>query len=109
MNADDIDWGVGRVRHWALDCLDEATPACDQIDELQEDLAQVEFPGALLLDVGWYPEFSADGAIVISVIRSEHWEEPLYREYLDDLKGLRAGLQRAVAALHLVDRDPSRG
>jgi hypothetical protein len=37
-------------------------------DLLREDLIQIEFGNGVVLDVGWYPEFSSDGAFGLVVI-----------------------------------------
>jgi hypothetical protein len=43
---------------------DERLPLAEQVSDLKEDLAQVEYPAGVLLDVGWYPELSLDGTFM---------------------------------------------
>jgi hypothetical protein len=56
MHRDDIDWRSGRVRYWYLDFLDltRSFKSHDWIDLENEDLARVEYPHGIVLDIGWY-------------------------------------------------------
>lgn len=78
MKASDIDWKSGNVRFWDLAVLAEGNPVAAQAHELKEDLAQIEYPCGVALDVGWYPSFAADGAFTVMVVRNERWDEPLF-------------------------------
>jgi hypothetical protein len=96
LRSADIDWKAGRIRHWDLDALDERRPLHDQRWELKEDLAQVEYPSGVLVDVGWYPELSADGSFLVQVVRPNDWEHPLFRERATTVAGLKEQLAKAV-------------
>jgi len=96
MLPDVIAWSVGEVIFWDLVFLDLARPLSEQVDNLKEDLAQVRFPRGLLIDVGWYPECSRDGAFVVRVVRDADWDNPLFLERHSKVEGLLRSLQRAV-------------
>jgi hypothetical protein len=49
-------------------------------DELKEDLLQASFRLGQILDIGWYPEFSEQGAFRVSLISNRNWESPIYCE-----------------------------
>jgi hypothetical protein len=97
MKQEDIDWGCGHVTFWDLLGIDERVQLTAQVDELKEDLAQVAYPDGVLLDVGWYPEFSADGAFRVSVVRADDWDEPLFVERCQSVAQLKNALRTAVA------------
>jgi len=101
MTPDVFDWKSGRVTYWDLGGLDEDVPLAAQLDELKEDLAQVEYPNAVLLDVGWYPEFSEDGGFVVSIAVDQDWDEPIFRKTCADVRALRELLLEAIAAASL--------
>jgi hypothetical protein len=92
----DIDWKSGRIKHWDLDALDEQRPLHDQRWELKEDLAQVEYPTRLLVDVGWHPEFSAEGSFLIQVVKPNDWEHPVFQERATTVASLKEQLAKAV-------------
>ena len=57
MKQNDIDWKSGKVIYWDLESVDPEKPTVDpekptkdQLLVLKEDLAQVNYPGNLLLD-----------------------------------------------------------
>ena len=96
MKPEDLNWRSGKVVFWDLGALDDSKPPREQLEELKEDLAQVSFPRGVVLDVGWYPEFLADGAFVIRVVRETDWEDAIFIEHQPDIDGLLASLSRAV-------------
>lgn len=55
--SDVMDFSPGRVVYEEFTMNDEQEWG-EQVDNLNEDLLQVEYPGAILLDLGWYPAFS---------------------------------------------------
>lgn len=79
MQSNDFDWQLGNVVYWDLERVTPDTPIEQQYEHLKEDLAQVEFGSAVLLDIGWYPEFSPTGRFVVSVVRDQEWEQPVFR------------------------------
>ena len=97
MRPSEIDWRSGKVVFWDLGSVDLQRPLREQVSELKEDLAQVEFPGRILIDVGWYPEFSIKGAFRISVVRNSNWDEPLLQEACPSGTVLVASLKKAIA------------
>ena len=82
---------------WDLDGLDEAHPLPAQADELQEDLAQVEYPGGVVLDIGWYPEFSERGAFNVYVVSNDDWDHPLFQRTCPTFAALWTVLAEATA------------
>ena len=80
MISDDFDWKTGTVVFWDLDTVDESRPLADQAEHLKEDLAQIEYPAGVILDVGWYPEFAATGNFVVCVVRQGEWEQPVFQK-----------------------------
>jgi hypothetical protein len=96
MTPHDFDWGTGEVTYWALDTVRTDVPIRDQLDELKEDLVQVRFGERILLDVGWYPEFQADGAFLVVVVRDEDWNDPLFKRQASSFEELRAAINLAV-------------
>lgn len=95
MRHDQVDWGSGEVVSWDLDFLDQTKPLPEQSDGLIEDLAQVQYPGEVLLDVGWYPEFSETGKFAITVVRKSNWDEPLAAYSVATMDGLYFSLSAA--------------
>lgn len=97
MAPEDIDWGSGQVIYWALDRVDPAIALSKQLGELKENLAQVQFAQETLLDVGWYPEFAAEGSFVVTVVQDGNWDEPLFTEEASTIEALRAAIERGVS------------
>ena len=95
MRRDEIDWRGGEVVFWDLDLLDALKPLKEQCDLLKEDLAQVTY-GPVILDVGWYPSFAADGGFTVMVVREADWDEPLFKGRADTTDGLLGLLQDAI-------------
>ena len=90
------DFGGGTVVFWDFD-VDSNRPLTDQLDELKEDMIQVEYPDRdLIIDVGWYPEFSADGNFVVQLIGDQDWGSPLMRLEAPDVSSLRACIRKCV-------------
>lgn len=91
-----VDWRSGHSAFWDLDFLVEDMPLTQQLDGLKEDLAQIKYPHLIILDIGWYPEFSIDGAFSVSVVKESEWEQPLFRERCTSVDALLKCLLRAV-------------
>jgi hypothetical protein len=98
MTPEYFDWGKGDVVFWDLMNVDPDVPLDQQLDELKEDLAQVRFDQNTVLDIGWYPEFSNEGAFVIAVIRNEEWDSPVYRCECRSMAELGLAVSQAVLA-----------
>lgn len=94
---DQVDLAGGKI---AFDDfhIDARRALHEQLDELKEDLIQVDYPDQrLLLDVGWYPSFSADGRFLVQLIKQQDWHSPMLRLEAHDLTGLRECILKAVA------------
>lgn len=96
MISDNFDWKTGNVVFWDLDAIDESRPLADQAEDLKEDLAQVEYPAGRILDVAWYPEFSASGNFVVCVVQHGEWERPLFQQDADTIEDLKASIVEAI-------------
>jgi hypothetical protein len=70
----DLQTGVEMVC-WELAALDD--PVDPKRDFLREDLVQVVFHSGTIVDVGWYPSFSGDGAFKVVLVLGQNWEAPL--------------------------------
>ena len=58
--------------------IDLSLPFEDNEDDLKEDLLQIEYPGELIIDAGWYPSFDKDGEFQIRIIKGSDWETPYF-------------------------------
>lgn len=96
MRQSDLDWKSGTVLHWNMEFIDFDIPLENQLSELKEDLAQIGFPGGLIIDVGWYPEFSKEGAFLVTVIKDGDWDEPLAKETCSSASALLSTLTRFI-------------
>ena len=91
-----MEWCGGCITYWDLQYIDENTSVAKQLNLLKEDLAQIEYPNSIVVDVGWYPEFSLSGSFVVVVIKGFDWDAPLYKKQAFDIKGLKITLTEAV-------------
>ena len=83
----DFDLGPdARVTWWVLDR--PPTPP----EPWGEDLAQVEYPENMVLDVGWYRNHFR-----VLVVRADDWDAPLYDEACPTVEGLPDLIRRAAA------------
>lgn len=79
--------------------LDENKPLIDQLDDLKEDMLQVEFPNAYLLDVGWTPSFNINGKFKIVLIKDYDWQKPVYTGVATNVKDLEREMSLAVSEI----------
>lgn len=98
MKQDSVDWRTGNIVFWDLEFLDTSRPLSEQLDDLKEDLAQVQYPKERVLDIGWYPSFAQDGEFVIRVVHTDDWDQPLFLRSATTTTELMAALPAAVAA-----------
>jgi hypothetical protein len=96
MERDEIHLGSGRVVHWDLDRVDLHSPLAESLDWLKEDLALIEFPNDVIVDVGWYPEFSLAGRFRVHVVRGHDWAQPAASASARTRRGLERALSRAI-------------
>ncbi|MCB0111674.1 MAG: hypothetical protein KDE53_37380 [Caldilineaceae bacterium] len=92
--SDTIEFAPGQVVYEEF-IVEGEEPWTTQIDNLNEDLLQVVFPGNLLLDVGWYPEFDRQGQFQVRLIRDEQWDTPIFYAEVAQLELLRLVLEAA--------------
>ena len=51
----------------------------EQLDVLKEDLIQAENNNKIL-DVGWYPEFQANGNFMVCIVQDFDWDNLLFKK-----------------------------
>ncbi len=76
--------------------IDLDQPLRDQIDLLQEDLIQIEFPKKIVVDVGWYPSWDPSGHFQVVVVRDGDWKSPLLFMQAKDLSTLALHIHAAI-------------
>jgi hypothetical protein len=89
-----INFSPGRVVYEEF-TLDDKKTWVEQIDQLNEDLLQVEFPGDIVLDVGWYPAFNHKGQFQVRVIRDYNWDAPIFYAEVTKMDVLRSVVDAA--------------
>jgi hypothetical protein len=99
----DIDWRSGRVDFWDMQNIRLDVPFREQVSALQEDLAQVSYPSGRLVDVGWYPQSSPDGAFCVMVIGDGGWEAPVLSLIAQSPQQLLSAIERAVKRAERTD------
>ncbi|WP_277761597.1 hypothetical protein [Pseudomonas sp. A34-9] len=65
-------------------------------EELKEDLLQASLPPEQIIDIGWHPEFSENGAFRISLISDKNWKSPIYSESAKTWAELEKALDHAL-------------
>lgn len=88
------DFLPGKIEYQDIE-IDMDKPIKNQIDQLKEDLLHVSYPNGFLLDVGWYPSFSEDGAFHVKVIKNFNWDEPCFHFKTTEIKNLRESIVSA--------------
>ena len=96
MKKSEIKWKNGVVTAWDIDELDLNKSIELQIHLLKEDLMQVQFGNAIILDLGWYPEFDSRGQFVLSVVRAQDWENPVCQFKFHELSQFLQYLDQAI-------------
>lgn len=97
MNKESFDWKSGNVVFWDLDRINELIPLSEQIDDLKEDLAQIAFPGGIVLDLGWYPSFDPRGQFRVTIVQDGVWERPVFQAGAKDLRSLKHQICLAIS------------
>jgi hypothetical protein len=92
--SDTIDFSPGRVVYEEFP-LNKKKEWIDEIDNLNEDLLQVTFPGDTVLDIGWYPAQSRKGRFQVRVSRDADWEHPIFYAEVVSLTVLRLVFEAA--------------
>ncbi|EKB03141.1 hypothetical protein HMPREF9711_02468 [Myroides odoratimimus CCUG 3837] len=91
-----IERHKGIITYDTLSHLNFNGSPAEVIDELKEDLFQAEFGNHTLLDIGWYPEFDADGHFCVQIISNYDWEAPLYKENCKSFTSLEESVLHAL-------------
>ena len=92
--SDTVDFSPGQVVYEEFP-LNEKAEWIDDIDNLNEDLLQVTFPGDILLDIGWYPAQTLRGQFQVRVIHDADWDNPIFYAEVASLAVLRSVLEAA--------------
>lgn len=71
-------------------------PLGEQLDALDEDLIQIEFPNQIIVDVGWYPSHSPKGEFQVVLIKSYDWEKPVRLRKSTDANTLRRDVAETI-------------
>lgn len=77
--------------------VDFSKPLLEQLDSLTEDLLQVKYADNYLLDLGWYPEYEADGKFVVQIIKDRDWNTPKYKACCKSQEELMQILETAIS------------
>lgn len=96
MRPEQFEWGTGVVRQWDLATFDPERPPYPH--DLKEDLAQIEYPAGVVIDIGWYPEFDRSGTFTLVVVENQDWEVPRYRTRCSSVAALCRAIPEAVRA-----------
>ncbi|WP_045120403.1 hypothetical protein [Haliangium ochraceum] len=99
MSPEQFDFEDGTVRHWDLNGLDPARPPSEQAHELKEDLVQVVYEKNMILDIGWYPSFEAEGQFSVTVIPDGDWDSPMFSRTCRDWEALNGLVQEAISVI----------
>jgi len=99
MNTSKIITLGGKITFDDISQLDQTTDISLEIENLKEDLFQATFPCGQILDIGWYPEFSARGSFVISLIRNQDWQNPIHCEKAKNWAELKIALENVLKNL----------
>lgn len=71
----------------------------EQLDSLTEDLLQVKYDDDYLLDLGWYPEYEANGKFVVQLIKGKNWNDTKYKASCRSQEELTAILETAIKSV----------
>ncbi|MBN3865816.1 hypothetical protein HCU66_26895 [Pseudomonas frederiksbergensis] len=97
----DLTFIKGKIVYDDLSPLKNIDPV-DQIDLLKEDMLQVEYAGAFLLDIGWYPSFDITGSFQIRAIKDFDWGAPLF---FAKAKTTQLLIKEMMAAQNAINKD----
>ncbi|POA31028.1 MULTISPECIES: hypothetical protein [unclassified Pseudomonas] len=86
----------GTVTFDDISQLDQSADISIILDELKEDLFQAALPFQQIIDIGWYPEFSEQGAFKVSLISNFNWEKPIYSEKAKDWTELKNAIKNTL-------------
>ncbi|MGK5047498.1 hypothetical protein ACQ4WP_16605 [Janthinobacterium sp. GB4P2] len=92
--------GDARITYDSLSPLDLRQPVNALVDDLGEDLLQITCANGDIVDVGWYPAWSAQGGLRVVAVHGQDWEAPVFSAQPE--KDPQALLQALRAALAMV-------
>jgi hypothetical protein len=95
-NELDLDLKNSTITFNGFTEINQGIPLINQLELLKEDLLQIEVGSDLIIDVGFYPEFSAEGEFKILLIKNSDWENPSWSAQTRDLNKLPLLIQEAI-------------
>lgn len=101
MNLREIERLNGEILFDDISKINKSENIKLNLEDLKEDLFQVSFPSDLLIDIGWCPEFSADGCFKVVVISGCNWDAPVYSEKATSWYGLEVAFANALKRIGL--------
>lgn len=93
-------WGLdiknGAVSYDDISFLTEENNLLEQVAYLKEDMLQIEFPGNMLIDIGWRPSFEENGAFYVTMVSNCDWENPIAQAQVFDVASARKTLSEFI-------------
>lgn len=77
-----------------------------QLDLFKEDLAVVSYENDVSLDLGYCPEFKPQGHFIVTVVKSQDWENPLLRLESHNAAKLVLDLNEGARIAHVAAQTP---
>jgi hypothetical protein len=103
MKKSELNWKTGIVTLWEIDDLDLTQNVDSQIELLKEDLVHASFGASVVLDLGWYPEFSLRGQFGLVIVKltnekdfGHDWANPILELRFSDITRLAHKLNEAI-------------
>ena len=94
---ENINYGKGVVSIYNELRLTSDLQLEDQLDSLTEDLVQIIYDNNYIIDLGWYPEYEANGCFSIYIIKDNDWDNPVNQISCRDIDELEGHLTEAIS------------
>ena len=80
-----------------LNKLDLSKDAMLQLEFLQEDLLLIQYADHnVALGLGWLPAYKPDGRFVLSVVKAQDWENPVFEIEFRDIRDLIKNINNGI-------------
>lgn len=93
---ENINFGIGVDKKYNDFYVNKEISLKEQVDLLKEDLFQISYKNNHIIDVGWYPEFSAEGNFRIVVVKDYNWDAVIIEKKCKDLNTLEQFMEECV-------------
>ena len=93
-----IDFGSGEVSP-IRSYFEPEKPLCDQLDILRETMFHVRFSSSYVIDIGWYPSFSAQGRFIAFLVKEDDWDHPEEKVECGTYKEIVSAVGRLVRCI----------